>query len=214
MATKTRTSKTRKNPWARRLRPDECLLLVIDLQEKFVPFLRHRRRVLRTTKLLLRVAEVLHVPVVATEHNPERIGPTVPEIAAELARIPGHVLLRKDIFSCLGDARLRAAVARPKRSTILVVGCETHICVMQTTLDALAAGYDVHVAADGVSSRHELDWQRGLGRIARAGAVMATAEMIAYELLGRSDTPEFKALLPTFKGWTAADDDAPETPKR
>jgi len=98
-------------------------------------------------------------------------------------------------------------VAKRKRPTILIVGCETHVCVMQTTLDALAAGYAVHVAADAVSSRKKLDWQRGLGRIESAGAVTATAEMIAYELLGRSDTPAFKALLPTLKGWTSTDDD-------
>ena len=207
MPTKTRAKKTVGNPWGRKLRPEECLLLVIDLQEKFVPYLRGKRRVLRSTTLLLRMAGVLRIPVVVTEHNPEGIGPTVPDIDAELRRLPGRVLLRKDAFSCLAEAKVRAAVAKTKRSTILIAGCETHVCVMQTTLDALAAGYAVHVAADAVSSRKKLDWQRGLGRLERAGAVTATAEMIAYELLGRSDTPAFKALLPTFKGWTSADDD-------
>jgi nicotinamidase-related amidase len=207
MPPRPRAKKTEGNPWVRKLRPEDCLLLVIDLQEKFVPYLRGKRRVLRSTTLLLRAAGVLRIPVVVTEHNPERIGPTVPEIDAELRRVPGRVLLRKDIFSCLGDAKVRAAVARCKRSTILITGCETHVCVMQTTLDALAAGYAVHVAADAVSSRKTLDWQRGLGRIERAGAVSATAEMIAYELLGRSDTPAFQLLLPTLKGWTSTDDD-------
>jgi nicotinamidase-related amidase len=195
--------------WGRRLQPEECLLLVIDLQEKFVPFLQDKRRVLRATRLLLRTAGVLKLPVVVTEHNPERIGPTVPEIAAELGRLPGHVNLRKDIFSCLGDEAVREAVVAARRPTVLVTGCETHICVLQTTLDALTAGYAVHVAADAVSSRTRLDWERGLNRMTRAGAVVSTAEMTAYELLGRSDTPAFKALLPTFKEWSAADDDTP-----
>jgi nicotinamidase-related amidase len=201
---RTRRTKTDPNPWRSRLRPEDCTLLLIDLQEKFVPYLRNRRRVLRSTAMLLRVARELGIPVVVTEHNPERIGPTVPEIAAELARLPRHVRLRKDIFSCLGDGRVRRALARHRsRRTLLVAGCETHICVLQTTVDALAAGWRVFVAADGVSSRTELDWLAGLGRIERAGAVAATAEMISYELLGRSDTPEFKALLPVFKGWVA-----------
>ena len=99
MPTKTSAKKTDGNPWARKLRPEDCLLLVIDLQEKFVPHLRGKRRVLRSTTLLLRAAHVLRIPVVVTEHNPERIGPTVPEIAVELQRVPGHVVLRKDIFS-------------------------------------------------------------------------------------------------------------------
>jgi nicotinamidase-related amidase len=207
MPTKTRAKGKSQNRWAERLRADDCLLLVIDLQEKFVPFLKHKKRVVRRSALLLRVAEVLHLPVIVTEHNPPRIGPTVPEIAAELKRVP-HTVLPKDIFSCLGDAKIRTTLDALKRRTLLVVGCETHICVMQTTLDALAAGYRVHVAADGVSSRAELDWKQGLCRIGRAGAVTATAEMMAYELLGRSDTPAFKALVPTFKGWTTADDDS------
>ncbi len=207
MPSKTRAKKSGGNPWARTLRPEDCVLLVIDLQEKFVPYLRAKRRVLRSTTLLLRVAGVLRIPVIVTEHNPEGIGPTVPDIDAELRRLPGRLLLRKDSFSCLGDAKVRAAVAKAKRPTILIAGCETHVCVMQTALDALDAGYSVHVAADAVSSRKKLDWQRGLGRIERAGAVTATSEMIAYELLGRSDTPAFKALLPTFKGWTSSDDD-------
>ena len=192
--------------WGRRLQPGECLLLVIDLQEKFVPFLQDPRRVLRGTRLLLRTAGVLQLPVVVTEHNPERIGPTVPELATELRRLPDHVNLRKDIFSCLGGAAVREAVVACRRPTILVAGCETHICVLQTALDALAAGYVVHVAADAVSSRTRLDRERGLDRITRAGGVVSTAEMTAYELLGRSDTPAFKALLPTFKEWAAADD--------
>jgi nicotinamidase-related amidase len=201
--------KAEPNAWGRRLRPADCLLLVIDLQEKFVPHLRHKPRLLRATRLLVRAAEVLHLPVVVTEHNPRAIGPTVPEVAGELGRVAGHVVLSKHSFSCLGDEAIRVALAARQRPTILIAGCETHICVMQTALDALAAGYGVHVLADGVSSRTELDWRRGLKRIGRAGAVVATAEMTAYELLGRSDTPEFKALLPAFKGWTAADDDHP-----
>jgi nicotinamidase-related amidase len=198
---------TKPGTWGRRLRADDCQLLVIDLQEKFVPFLRRKARVLRSTRLLLRTAGVLGIPVVVTEHNPERIGPTVPETAAELAGLPGHVRLRKDIFSSLGDEAIRAVVAENRRSTLLIAGCETHICVLQTTLDALAAGYAVHVAADAVSSRSVLDWERGLDRIDRAGAVVATAEMTAYELLGRSDTSAFRSLLPTFKEWAATDDD-------
>ncbi|MBI4917389.1 MAG: isochorismatase family protein [Acidobacteria bacterium] len=202
-----RRRRTKSGVWGRRLDANDCQLLVIDLQEKFVPFLRHKGRVLRATRLLLRTAGVLGIPVVVTEHNPERIGATVPEIASELERLPGHARLRKDIFSCLGDEAVREAVVACRRPTILVAGCETHICVLQTTLDALAAGYGVHVAADAVSSRAVLDWERGLGRITRAGAVVSTAEMTAYELLGRSDTAAFKALLPTFKEWAAADDE-------
>lgn len=179
--------------------PDECLLLVVDLQDKFVRHLRRADGVLRSADLLLHTAEVLHVPIVVTEHHPEAIGPTLEPVSNHL---DGAGLFRKDVFGCFGDEEIRRAVTEKKgRRTLLLAGCETHICIMQTALQALELGFDVYVAADGVSSRTELDWKIGLERMGRAGAVTATSEMIAYELLRRSDIPEFKKLLPVFKEW-------------
>ena len=181
------------------------MLLIIDLQDKFLPFLKHAGRVLQSTKLLIDVARELHIPMVVTEHNPQRIGPTVQELAVKLKDVPNFA---KDIFSCFGDAAIKKAIGAHKHlKNILIVGCETHICVMQTTIDAINLGYNVHVAANGVSSRKEVDWQAGLDRIARCGAVVATSEMIAYELLRRSDSANFKALLPSFKDWVNRTED-------
>lgn len=186
-----------------RIRREESMLLVIDLQEKFVPYLAHREGVLQAAGLLIETARVVGMPVLVTEHNPERIGPTVGEVDARLKKLEGYDLRRKDSFSVLGDPAIRKAIAaHPEIRTIVVAGCETHICVMQSSLDALSAGYRVCVVADGVSSRAVLDWERGLDRIERSGGCIVTSEMAAYELLGRSDSPEFKALLPVFKEWT------------
>jgi len=185
--------------------PEECVLLIIDLQDKFLPFLKHSGRVLQSTKLLIDVARELHVPIVVSEHNPKRIGPTVLELAVKLKDVP---IFPKDVFSCFGDPAIKKAIQAHKNlKNILIVGCETHICVMQTTIAALNLGYNVHVAANGVGSRKEVDWQAGLDRIARCGAVVATSEMIAYELLARSDTANFKALLPSFKDWVNRTED-------
>ncbi len=181
------------------------MLLIIDLQDKFMPFLKHSARVLQSTKLLIDVARELHIPIVVTEQNPKRIGPTVEELAVKLKDVP---IFPKDVFSCFGDPAIKKTIQdyqNPKN--ILMVGCETHICIMQTTIDALHLGYSVQVAADGVSSRKEIDWKAGLDRIARCGAVVATSEMIAYELLKRSDTANFKALLPSFKDWVNRNED-------
>jgi nicotinamidase-related amidase len=188
------------NPYAKLIAPEESLLLVIDLQEKFVPFLKHPKRIMQSAELLLHAAATLGMPVIVTEHHPEAIGPTLPPVAGLIA---GAEKFRKDIFGCLGDERIRAALTgKPKVKNVLMTGCETHICVMQTALQALELGYNVHVAANGVSSRTEVDWITGLDRIGKAGAVVATAEMMAYELLRRSDTPEFKKLLPVLKQWS------------
>jgi nicotinamidase-related amidase len=194
-----------KNNNLKLLAPEDSLLLIIDLQDKFLPFLKHAGRVLQSTKLLIDVARELKIPIVVTEHNPQRIGPTVQELAVKLKDVPTFA---KDIFSCFGDAAIKKAIgAHVNLKNILVVGCETHICIMQTTIDALTLGYNVHVAANGVSSRREVDWKIGLDRIARCGAVVATSEMMAYELLRRSDGADFKALLPSFKDWVNRTED-------
>jgi nicotinamidase-related amidase len=194
-----------KNNNLKLIAPEDCLLLIIDLQDKFLPFLKHSGRVLQSTKLLIDVARELNIPMVVTEHNPKRIGPTVQELAVKLKDVP---VFSKEIFSCFGDPEIKKSITAHKNlKNILLVGCETHICIMQTTIAALHLGYNVHVAANGVSSRKEVDWNAGLDRIARCGAVVATSEMIAYELLGRSDTAHFKALLPSFKDWVNRTED-------
>jgi len=195
----------KKNTNLKLIRPEECILLIIDLQDKFLPFLKHSGRVLQSTRLLVDVAGELRIPIIVTEHNPKRIGPTVQELALKLKDAP---VFSKDIFSCLGDPAIKNAIAAHKnRKNLLIVGCETHICIMQTTIDALNLGYNVQVAADGVSSRKAIDWQTGLERMARSGAVVATSEMMAYELLRRSDSASFKALLPQFKDWVNRTED-------
>ena len=181
------------------IKPEESLLLVIDLQEKFVPDLVHSKRVLQYAEVLLRAAKALNIPVVVSEHHPEAIGPTVDVIAG---RLEGAKIYRKDIFGCFGDEAIKSAITSAAGvKNIIITGCETHICVMQTSLAALELGYNVHVAANAVSSRTDLDWKLGLERIGKAGGVIASAEMTVYELLRRSDTAEFKQLLPVFKEW-------------
>jgi nicotinamidase-related amidase len=127
-----------KNNNLKLLLPEECLLLIVDLQDKFLPVLKHSGRVLQSTKLLIAVATELRIPIVVTEHNPQRIGPTVQELAVKLKNVP---VFAKDIFSCFGDAAIKKAIgAHENLKNILLVGCETHICIMQTTIDALTLG--------------------------------------------------------------------------
>ena len=183
---------------ASRLERGRTVLLVVDLQERLAPAIAERDRVVRNSLLLLRLARVLDLPVVLTTQYASGLGPTLPEVLAE---VPGVVPLDKVSFGCFGDAgflsRLRSLEGRDQ---ILVAGIESHICVAQTALGALEAGYEVHVAGDAVGSRSEANRQVGLVRMERAGALLSSAEMASYELLARSDSAAFKAMLPHFKG--------------
>jgi nicotinamidase-related amidase len=201
---------------AKTLHPDCTALVVVDLQERLMPAIRGGEAVLGRTRLLLQLAKTLGLPVVATTQYAKGLGPLVPEIAA---LVPDAAPLDKTSFGCFGDpgfrARLeslpdvhlhslpfgeRGARTRNRCEQLLVVGVETHICVMQTVLGALTEGHTVHVASDAVGARHEDDHRVGLDRMARAGAVVSSTEMAVYELLGRSDSAAFKAMLPLLKG--------------
>jgi nicotinamidase-related amidase len=182
----------------RKLRPEECALVVIDIQEKLLPPIFAREQLLRNALLLLRLAKILKLPVLATTQYAQGLGKIVREIAALL---PDRETLDKNEFGCFGNAQFRSSIksVAPGRNTLLLCGMETHICVMQTALGALEQGYLVHVASDGVSSRSEMNWKVGLDRIREAGAVISSTEMMIYELLGGSGNAAFKEMLPFLK---------------
>jgi len=181
------------------LRADHCALVVVDIQEKLLVPIFEKDRLVRNAQLLVRLANILHIPALATTQYARGLGNTVPEIASLLS---GVTPIDKVEFGCFGSSQFcSAAKGLPHhRGTLLVCGMETHICVMQTVLGALEQGYLVHVAADAVSSRTELNWQLGLDRMRAAGAVISSTEMMIYELLGSSGTAAFKEMLPHLKG--------------
>ncbi len=180
------------------LTKERTALVVVDLQEKLLPAIPSRDAVLHNSVLLLRLAQVLDLPVVLTTQYQKGLGPTVPEV---LAAAPGVAPIDKVSFGCFGnDAFLDRLAALSGRSQLLVAGIESHICVAQTVLGALDEGYEVHVASDAVGSRAESNRDIGLGRMERAGALVSSTEMAIYELLARSDVDAFKKMLPYLKG--------------
>lgn len=184
---------------ARPLVAAECALVVVDIQEKLLPPIFEKERLVRNSQLLIRLAGILQLPTLLTTQYCKGLGPVIPEIASLL---PGAKAMDKLEFSCFGSQEFTAALkALPgRRNTVLLCGMETHICVMQTALGALEHGYRVHVASDAVSSRAEWNWKIGLLRMRDAGAVISSTEMMLYELLRSSGTPSFKELLPFLKG--------------
>ena len=180
------------------LEPGKCALLVVDIQENLMRVIHVKEEVAKNTALLIRVAKVLDIPVVATTQYVARIGPFVPEVAEALGELPA---LDKFEFGCFNNETIKAAVKRlpPAVNTLIVCGVETHICIYQTVLGALMAGYRVWVAADAVSSRAKKNYKIGLARLREIGAVVGTSEMIIYDLLGKAGTPQFKELLPYLK---------------
>ena len=182
----------------RPLEPSRCALIVVDIQEKLLPPIFHKDTLVKNSQLLVRLAKILSIPVMITTQYRKGLGAVVPEIASLLTDEPP---IDKLEFSCFGSDQFRSGLkALPgNRNTVLLCGMESHICVMQTALGALNEGYLVHVASDAVSSRAEWNWKIGLDRMKAAGAVISSTEMMMYELLRCSGTPQFKELLPYLK---------------
>lgn len=182
----------------RPLEAENCALVVVDIQQKLLPPIFNREQLIRNASLLIRLANILEIPVLVTTQYAKGLGATVPEIM-ELA---GDVRpIDKLEFSCFGKDTFCSAVKSlsGNRNTMLLCGMETHICVMQTALGALDQGYLVHVASDAVGSRAEWNWKIGLDRMRDAGCVLSSTEMMMYELLRKSGTPAFKELLRHLK---------------
>jgi nicotinamidase-related amidase len=163
---------------------ERATLVVVDVQEGFRPY-RAFAGVAESCAKLVAAARILDVPRLVSEQYPKGLGHTAPEVGLKDERP-----IEKTVFSAARADGFDLA----GRDQAIVCGIETHVCVSQTVHDLLAQGIEVHVPADAVGSRHEIDYNRGLERMERAGAVVGTVEAALFELLERAGTPEFKAV--------------------
>jgi nicotinamidase-related amidase len=159
-------------------------LVVVDVQEGFRPYAAFEDVAGGCAKLV-RAAHILELPTLVSEQYPKGLGRTAPELGLTDERP-----IEKTVFSAV---RADGFDLRGREQAI-VCGIETHVCVSQTAHDLLDRGVEVHVPADAVGSRHAIDYERGLERLQRAGAIVTTVEAALFELLERAGTPEFKAV--------------------
>jgi nicotinamidase-related amidase len=167
----------------------DTALLVVDVQERLVGAIAGNQRVVWNVRRLIDGAKLLGLPVAATQQYPEGLGPTVPELAERLGPAPSKLT-----FSCGGCPGVFADLERRGIQKVLVCGIECHVCVQQTVLDLLAAGWRVYVAVDAVSSRFEIDHQTALRRMDSAGATLTTTEAALFEWCQTAGAPEFKEI--------------------
>ena len=168
---------------------DNALLLVVDYQEKLLAAFKEPERFLERCILLIKFAKILRLPIVWTEQYPKGLGPTTGNVKGELSDLKP---IEKLSFSCFSEPKFVDALSVHASRQLMICGIETHICVEQTVLDGLEAGYQMHVVADACGSRKKQDHKTGLRKMEQAGAVVTCAEMAMYEILARSDAEEFR----------------------
>ena len=167
-------------------------LVVVDVQEKLCRAMDHKvlEQITGNISILLDAAAELGLPALATEQYVKGLGETLPVLKAKLAA-PS---LEKMSFSCCGGDGFMEALAASGRRQVILTGMETHVCVLQTVLELISAGYVVHLVCDGVMSRRKANWKTALKTMAAAGAVLTSTEAVLFQLLRVAGTEEFKKL--------------------
>ncbi len=172
------------------MRPANTGVLLVDMQERLLAVVPDGKRITWNCRRLLDGAQVLGVHLAATEQNPEKLGPTAPELTERLWGPP----LAKLAFSCGECGVIFSAWQAEGRDRVLLCGIETHVCVQQTALDLLAAGYHVFVAADAVGARAAIDHEVALRRLESTGAVITTTEAALFEWCGAAGSDKFRMI--------------------
>ena len=177
-----------------RIKSSESLLLAIDLQGRLLPAIECAEIVLANTVCLVDVAQLIGVPVLATEHCPQSLGLVE---AGLRARFPVDTIVQKTHFSAVTEGELLQAHGAGRKQWV-VVGTEAHVCVQQTVLDLLAIGRQVYVVEDAVGSRRSRDKELALQRMQQNGAEIVSREMLVFEWLEQANTPVFREVLKRF----------------
>jgi isochorismate hydrolase len=149
---------------------------------------------LDNTARLIKGITLLEIPIILTEQV--KIGPTIPELA-EL--MPGVTPIIKNSFSCCGDPQFMAALAATGKKQVMVCGIEAHVCAYQTSMDLMAAGYEVYLVADAVSSRTARNREIGIQKLLASGAILTSTEMALFELLKTATDPRARELFRIIK---------------
>lgn len=183
-------------------RRSDAVLLVIDVQERLSAAMSRRDAILGASSKLIRTAALVSVPVLVTRQYPNGLGDIEPALREVVESVEGSTSVLwadKVTFDCFAEPTFVEALENTGRRQLVIAGMESHICVTQTALAALRAGYDVHVVEDGCCSRDAAMHASALARLRAAGAVVTTTESVLYELVGAAGSDEFRALLRIVK---------------
>ena len=172
---------------------DRSVLLVVDFQSRLMPAIADGAAAVANARRLLDAAALFGVPAILTEQNAGGLGATLPELRP---RTGGDIVAKMTFDACRAPGFLDRLAGRPD---IVVAGCETHVCVLQTVLGLIAAGRRVYLVRDAVGSRRAESKEAAIARMAGHGAEIVTTEMAVFEWLGTAEDPRLREALALVK---------------
>lgn len=176
-----------------RIRPESSILFLCDMQEKLRDRVLYFPQIVSMAARMLKVARILDVPVLLTEHYPQGLGPTVPELGAQGVRT-----MSKTSFSMVPPLQ-QELDKLPQLKSVLLCGIETQVCILNTALDLLDRGLQVHVAVDACSSQSEMNRLVALARMQHSGVFLSTSEALTLQLIKDAAHPQFKEIQKILK---------------
>ena len=175
---------------------NDCLLLVVDLQDKLLSKIKFKPNLLKNAEILIKTFKILNLPIVVTEQYPKGLGNAHSMVQNEISR---QDYIEKTTFSCLKEKTILEKINSIKKTQIIICGIETHICILQTAAVLLINMYNPFVVSDAVGSRKIGDHDRAISRLAKNGIDIVTTEMIVFELLENSKSDHFKKVTAFIK---------------
>ncbi|MFW5799681.1 MAG: hydrolase [Spirochaetota bacterium] len=180
--------------------PENSILIVIDVQEKLLPTILDHKITAENISKLIRGCKVHNVPIIYTEQYKKGLGETVEVVSKELSGIEP---IEKMEFSCFQNDEFKDKLKEYKDvKNLIICGIEAHVCVLQTSLDAIEDGYNVHIVKDAISSRKAYDYNTGIEKMKMCGVFPTTVEIALFELTNTSKSPEFKEISKIVKEFT------------
>ncbi|MCW3134914.1 MAG: hydrolase [Methanophagales archaeon] len=174
---------------------DDTGLVVIDLQEKFLPVIPNIKEVISNAEKVIRTFKILKMPIMITEQYPKGLGKTVESISKLIETEP----IEKISFSCFGEEKFLESIEKLNIKNLVLLGIESHVCVLNTAIDAIKRGYVPYVVVDATSSRKKIDYETSVKRMMQEKIYLTTTEILFFQLLKKAGTPEFKEISKIIK---------------
>lgn len=175
---------------------EDTMAVVVDIQKKLLPEMHEKDELVKNASILIQGLKAMYIPMLVTQQYTNGLGHTVEDIKLALGDFE---FTEKMSFSCCGEHDFLSKIKTQRKENVLLLGIETHVCILQTALDLIDLGFIPVIVEDCTSSRNPNDKKIAMERLKQEGAMVTTYESILFELCQTADSAEFKTISKLIK---------------